>query len=92
MKKGVLRNFTKFTAKRLCQSLFYNIEKRLFLRTPQTCNFIKKETLTQLLSCEICEISNNSFFSGHLWTTVSEFFRMISIGIYLFHLLFSFVN
>ena len=33
-KKGVLRNFTKFTGKYLCQSLFFN--KVLF---------IKKETL-----------------------------------------------
>ena len=24
MKKGVLKNFTKFTGKHLCQSLFYN--------------------------------------------------------------------
>ena len=24
MKKGVLRNFAKFTGKRLCQSLFFN--------------------------------------------------------------------
>ena len=24
MKKGVLRNFTKFTGKQLCQSLFFN--------------------------------------------------------------------
>ena len=24
MKKGVLRNFTKFTGKHLCQSLFFN--------------------------------------------------------------------
>ena len=28
---------------------------------PQTCNFIKKETLAQVLSCEFCEISKNTF-------------------------------
>ena len=27
----------------------------------QACNFIKKETLAQLLSCEFCEISKNTF-------------------------------
>ena len=27
-----------------------------------TCNFIKKETLAQVFSCEFCEIFNNTFF------------------------------
>ena len=26
-----------------------------------TCNFIKKETLAQMFSCEFCEISENTF-------------------------------
>ena len=26
-----------------------------------TCNFIKKETLAQVFSCEFCEISKNTF-------------------------------
>ena len=46
IRKSVLRNFTKFTWKHLCQSLF--------------CNFIEKETLTQVFSCEFCEISKNT--------------------------------
>ena len=29
---------------------------------PQVYNFIKKETLAQMFSCELCEISNNTFF------------------------------
>ena len=37
----------------------------------QACNFIKKETLAQVLSCEFCEISKNTFFTEHLRTTVS---------------------
>ena len=49
-KKGVLRNFAKFTGKHLCQSL----------------NSIKKETLAQLFSCEVCEISKNAFSTEHL--------------------------
>ena len=44
MKKGVLRNFTEFTGKHLCQSLFFN----------------KEETLAQMLSCESCLISKNT--------------------------------
>ena len=61
-KKGVLRNFTKFTGKHLCQSLFLN---------KATCNFIKKETLAQVFSREFCEISKNSFFTEHLWAPAS---------------------
>ena len=34
-----------------------NIQKQ----SPQACNLIKKETLTQVFSCEFCEISNNIF-------------------------------
>ena len=49
-KKGVLRNLTKSTGKHLCQSLFL-----------KACNFIKKETLAQLLSCEFCQISKSTF-------------------------------
>ena len=62
MKKGVLRNFIKFTGKDLCQSLFC---------VPHTCNFIKKETLVQVFSCKFCEISKNIIFTEHLWTTAS---------------------
>ena len=68
IKKDILRNFTKFTEKHLCQSLFFN--KVADLR-PLACNFIKKETLAQVLSCEFCEISKNNFFAEHLWTTAS---------------------
>ena len=28
----------------------------------EACNFIKKETLAQVFSCEFCEISKNTFF------------------------------
>ena len=53
VKKGALRNFTKFTGKHLCQSLFFR---------PEACNFIKKEALAQVFSCEFCEIFKNTFF------------------------------
>ena len=39
---------------------------------PEACNFIKKETLTQVFSCKFCEISKNPFFTEHLRTTASE--------------------
>ena len=31
-------------------------------KKPQTCIFIKKDTLAQVFSCEFCEISKNTFF------------------------------
>ena len=56
--KGVLSNFAKFKGKRLCQGLFFN--KVAGLR-PQAWNFIKKETLAQVFSCEFCKIFKNIF-------------------------------
>ena len=54
--KCVLRNFAKFTGKHLCHSLFFKKE------TPaHILQLIKKETLAQVLSCEFCEISKNTF-------------------------------
>ena len=33
----------------------------LDISRPQTCNFIKKETLAKVFSCEFCKISENTF-------------------------------
>ena len=33
---------------------------------PEVCNFSKRETLTQMFSCEFYEIFKNTFFTGHL--------------------------
>ena len=59
VKIGALTNFAKFTGKHLCQSLFFNKVAGLrpaILLKKKLCNFIKKETLTQLFSYEFCEI------------------------------------
>ena len=39
----------------------------------EACHFIKKETVAQMFSCEFCEIFKNTFFTEHLWTTLSRF-------------------
>ena len=52
--KGVLKIFTKFTRKRLCQSFF--------CQQPEACNFIEREALAQVFSCEFCEILENTYF------------------------------
>ena len=62
MKKDIARNFTKFTGKHLYQSLFFN----------------KKETLAQMFSCEFSDISQNTLFTEHLWTTASVGIRITS--------------
>ena len=46
-KKGVLRNFAKFTRKHLCQSLFFNKVagvRTLELKKPTDQNFITKKS------------------------------------------------
>ena len=65
VEKYVPRNFTKFTRKHLCQSLFFNKVAGL---KPAT---LLKKVLTQVFSCEFCEISKNTFFTEHIWTTYS---------------------
>ena len=60
--------------------------KKVFLEISQnsqenTCarvsflNFIKKEALAQVFSCEFCEISKNTFFTEYIWTTASKEFK-----------------
>ena len=59
-KKNVLTNFEKFTGKHLRRSVSFNkVACSAF-------NFIKKETLAQVFSCEFWEILKNTFFTEHL--------------------------
>ena len=57
--KGVLRNFAKFTGKHLCQNLIFN--KVAGLR-PAT--LLKKETLTQALSCDFAKFLRTTFLQN----------------------------
>ena len=60
------------------QSLSFQVE---------ASNFIKKETLTQVFSCEFCEISKNIFFTVHLWATASQYRKVDSSSWYKIYLL-----
>ena len=43
----------------------------LFNERPKSCNFIKKETLAQMFSCEFCKISRNKlFYRAHIRVSV----------------------
>ena len=55
-KKVVLKNFARFTRKHLCQSLLFNKVA---------------DPLVWVFACEFCEISMNTCFTEHLWTTAS---------------------
>ena len=61
IQKEVLKNFTKFTKKHLRQRLSFN-------------KVIKKETLTQVFSCEFCKIFKSNFHAEYLQETTSELF------------------
>ena len=39
---------------------------------PETCNFIKKETLAQVFSSRFCQISKNTFYKEQLWWLLSN--------------------
>ena len=41
---------------------FRKIHRKTPVPEPKACNFIKKESLTQVFSCEFCKISKNTFF------------------------------
>ena len=56
-KKGVLRNFAKFTGKHLCQSLFFNNVAGL-----KACNFIEKDNLAQVFSMNFAKFLNTFFY------------------------------
>ena len=45
-----------------------------------TRNFIKKETLAQVFSCEFYEIFKNTFFTEHLRMTASEWYWIAIIS------------
>ena len=63
MESVVWRCFVKKVFLEILQNSQENTcAKVSFLIKPQACNFIKKETLTQVFSCKFCEISRNTFF------------------------------
>ena len=53
--------FTEAVVRRCSVNVFLKFFQNLGLR-PHACNFIKKETLAQLLSYELCQILKNVFF------------------------------
>ena len=75
-----LKNFTKFTGKHLCLTLF------LIKLQPSDLQVFKKETPTQVFSREFCEIFRDTIFTEHLRTTASEIRRVSFVRISFFSL------
>ena len=61
-RKGVLRNFTKFTEKRLCQSLFFDKVAGL---SPVT--LLKKKLWHGCFPVNFVKFLRTSFYLEHLW-------------------------
>ena len=45
----------------------------------------KKETLVHVFCCQFCEISKNTFFTEHLWTTASVHLKSLFYHIVIAH-------
>ena len=69
-KKGVLRNFAKFTGKHLCH-IFFLISCR-----PEACNFINKETLARV---NFAKFLITPFFIEHLWWLLLPYFYLLRL-------------
>ena len=63
-KKGVIKNFAKLTGKHLCQSPFFS---------KVASNFIEKETLTEVFSCEFYKVFSHIFLTEYLRVTASDY-------------------
>ena len=55
--------------KKRCSQKFRKIHRKTPAPESFSFNFIKKETQTQVFSCEFCKIPQNTFFVEHLRTT-----------------------
>ena len=62
------------------RSKFYKIHRKTPVPESKACNFIEKETLAQVLSCEFCEISKNTFLHRTPLVAASERSQQHEIG------------
>ena len=64
---GVLKKFAKCTGKHLCQSLFFNKNRR-----PQDLQLFKKRDSGTVFSRQFCEMFKNTFSNRTPPVTVSD--------------------
>ena len=58
--------------KKVFLKISQNSQENTCTKVAEACNFIKKEALAQVLSCEFCETFKNIFFKEQFWATASE--------------------
>ena len=71
--KGVLKNFTKFTGKHLCQSVFFNKE-----------TLLKKRLWHRYFPVDFVKFLRTPFFIEHLWWLVLDIPEITGIVIAFF--------
>ena len=60
-----------------------NLQNSQEIHRLQACNFTRKETPTQVFSCEFCEIFRNIFFLEHLrWLLLN--LRILNFRLFIF--------
>ena len=69
MKKGILKNFPKFTGKHLRQNLFFNKVAGL-----RPASLLKKRLFHRCFHVNFAKTFKNIFFTKHLRTTASDGF------------------
>ena len=71
--KKMFSNISQKSQENTCARVsFLTCVRVFFNKVSVQCNFIKKETLEKVFCCEFCEISNNTFFTEHLWAAASR--------------------
>ena len=66
LRHGQKQPLKVFFLKMVFLEISQNSQEDTSARVSPACNFIKKENLAQVFSCEFCEISKNTFFTEHL--------------------------
>ena len=94
-KEGVLRNFTKFTGKHLCQILFFNkvaglpVPEYLFNKVAgvSRCYFIKTRLWHRCFPVNFVKILITPFLTEHLWWLFLHFKsrRIKDVNVQLLH-------
>ena len=75
--KKVFLEISQNSQENTCVKVSFLINLKTFLKA---CNFIKKETLAQVFSCEFCEISKSTFSYRTPPVAASELCEGISIN------------
>ena len=77
-KIALLKKFAIFTGKTPQLESLFNKDAGFY-----ACNFIKKETPTQMFSCEQCKIFKNSLFIELIWWLLRLTLKFIVLNFYL---------